>query len=98
MKKIRLLIVFLFLSMTISCSDGTQTGELIEKLIKEKTKDSDINNDITRLIIEIDGERSEYQLDQIKIEEQFIKIGNEYINMGRIRTIKVAGKELEITL
>ncbi len=90
------LILSIILMVTIGCSDGTQVVGQIDKLIKV--------NKIERLVIEIDGQRTEYELPKkgkktvTIIEGQFIKLNDEYINLSRMKTMKVNNKTLEINL
>jgi len=92
---IKYLIISALALLMFSCSDGSQVGVKINELIKR--------HKITKLIIEnectgSDVQRIEYEIKKIKIEQQFIRIDEEYFNMGKIKTVKVEGKELKILL
>ena len=85
----------LFLLM-VSCSDGTQVSKRINQLVKD--------HEIEKLVVDVDGQVTEYELPKkgekpgIIVEEQFLFLNDEYINLNRTRTIKVKDKALEIKL
>ena len=95
MNPIKYLIVSVFVLMMLSCSDGSQVGVKINELIKK--------HKVTTVIIENDCTGSEtesrtFDIKKIRIEQQFIKVGNEFINMGKIKTVTVDGKEMKILM
>ena len=90
-KKIRNILILVLFSAVTACSDGTQIEQQMKTLIKK--------NKLTTLVIEMDGNRSEYAVENIEIKGQFLHpTADEYVNLGRVRTIKVNGKTLEIKL
>ena len=75
MNSIKYLIVSIFVLIMLSCSDGSQVDVKINELIKK--------HKITTVIIENDctGNETEsrtFGIKKIRIEQQFIRVGNEF--------------------
>ncbi|MEM8906436.1 MAG: hypothetical protein AAGD05_01215 [Bacteroidota bacterium] len=89
-------ILFFFLCLTItSCSDGMQIGQKIHSVIDE--------NKISMVVITTernDGttRSTEWATKNILIDNQFLQAGDEYINLGLVKTLKVNGSKLEIRI
>ncbi len=95
MKKIKIVLVSLLLLSIFSCSDGAQIGQKINQLIEERNIES-----IVILTETTSGElkKKEIKIDEDTFENQFIQLEDEYINMGRIKTMKVIGNKLEVKI
>ena len=90
--KIALFAAFLLL---FGCSDGTQIGQKITEIVKkEKLENITIESEAASGNME----RKTYSLVKLEaqIDGQFIRIGNEYINLGQMETMTVNEKELII--
>lgn len=85
--------IIVFIVLLTSCSDGIQTEQKINALIEQ--------HEITTLMVQIDqgngkALKSEYPANSIEIENQFLKSGDDYLNLGQVKSIKVKGDQLEI--
>ena len=91
----KFILPILFVLLT-ACTDGTQVSTRINELIED--------HKIETVVVEMDGQAQEYDLPQkgeqpqIIIEEQFMRLGDEYINLSHIRSLKVNDKALEVKL
>lgn len=92
MKILKSIFPALGLFLLLSCSDGTQVGQKIKIVIKEKKLKK------VEIISEKSNDRNMYILKKITIEDQFIIVGDEYINLGRVKTFKAVGDKLEILI
>lgn len=83
--------VFVLLFTLISCSDGMNIGQEIDSIIKE--------NGIETLTISTgEAESIEIQVEEINIENQFLKSEGIYINLGSIKSLKINGNKLEVNM
>lgn len=79
----------------MSCSDGTHVSQQINLLIKD--------NNIRTLVIEKHTTggpiiKNEYSVDQLVINGQFVAIEDEYINLGRVKSLKINAERLEVAI
>ena len=95
MKRIKIVLFSLLMLSVFSCSDGGKVGQKVNQLIEEHNIES-----IVMLIETKNGQvqKKEIKIDEKTFENQFIKFEDEYINMGRIKTMKVNGNKLEVKI
>jgi len=85
-------ILVVFLTIMLSCTEGGQSGQKITQLIE--------SNSIEKITVNL-GPRIEnriYLVKDLQIEDQFLKVENDYINLSDLKIIKVKGKELELII
>jgi hypothetical protein len=91
MKAFSKTIIFAAFLFLCSCTDGTNVGQKIAEVIKE--------NKLENITIESEAatgnwKTKTYSLMEAVIEGQFIRIGDEYINLGQMETMAVKEKTL----
>ncbi|NRB53449.1 MAG: hypothetical protein HRU41_37685 [Saprospiraceae bacterium] len=76
----------------LSCTEGGQTGQKVTQLIESEK--------IEKLTLKLgsDSEPRSYKAKDVKLEDQFLVVGKEYINLSDLRVIKVKGQELELII
>ena len=85
----------LILLFAFSCTDGTQIGQHINQLVDE--------NEIEIIAVNMESKNGKFQTKEYPvienmIENQFLLVDGEFINIGRIKRMKISGKKLEIKL
>lgn len=94
MKKSIAILLFSTALFFASCSEGTQTGQQMLKLIDEKN--------ITTIVVMNDNNKPSHTLEidrsKLIIENQFLKIDEEYINLTNVKMLKVNEKQLVVSM
>ncbi len=94
MKKSSILLLALLMLVAFACSDGAQIASQVGKLVK--------NHEVETIAIELNGEQSVIDLPKpgktkgAIVDGQFIYFEGEYINLGRVKTMSVNAKTLEL--
>lgn len=95
MKKIISIFSLTLLLVVTNCSDGVKVGQKIESILQKE--------EITILLIKTESDSGETELMELKvkditIEDQFLKSGSDYVNLGQVRSFMVNGNKLEVNL
>ncbi len=97
MKGLRIQLIIAVIFILLSCSDGTQTVTKINEIVN--SDDYDIQNVVIEIVRE--GGQTEvlnFPKDSLVIENQYIRSNGLYVNIGSVKTFRIANKTLEIKL
>lgn len=85
-------LLFVVLTLFLSCTEGGQTGQKVTQLIEAEK--------IEKLTLRLgpDAKTRVYKVTEVKLEDQFLVVAKEYINLSDLKIMKVKGKELELIM
>lgn len=88
-------VLFCIVLILTNCTSGIQVSQKLNSLIFDK------ESKITTVVLHSpkpDGtvEQKAFDKEKIEIDNQFLKTGNEYINLEGVKSFKVNGEKIEI--